>query len=420
MHFTRCSFTTPPSIILSCCTAHVQFVASCSQLYCTIQVLFNIYINTCTLWMEYALDRMLFSFSNFAYKKRKHLSSLGKEKENSSEEIEQEAITPIKAHQETIPETPSPLLPSSIKTSSEKLPVAKKKRRQFARIESSDDEEYLNSREKKKDINNVHAQKRRKLTDSFDDCQSSHSNSTQGENILKNDTIPHQIIISDSSQSSNSDSDHQEIKQKGKHKNARSAHFHSDSESDTSTNISTAVKNVSVASDHTSPGWLCSSRKKLQKFSYKKESQTINSDDDEIMIKPRKRKKKPKKLILIESDSDDSTPVRTVKEQVSLKTRQSLSLPKSCITIDDKLIELDQYSGPDSDEEGFTETQKKGILKFMNESSIEELSDIPGCSQGKAAMVDNSRPFKTWEQLVRLYCAYSQLKLLYSYFVCEE
>ncbi len=64
-----------------------------------------------------------------------------------------------------------------------------------------------------------------------------------------------------------------------------------------------------------------------------------------------------------------------------METKQSV---QSCETTAD-VVELtdsyrDEYSGSESEEDGYSVKQKKSILKFMNDSSLDELCDIPRCS----------------------------------------
>ncbi len=346
------------------------------------------------------------------------------EKENSSTELGHEAITPMKAHQQTIPETPSPLLPSISgtraveKKSPRRFLGLVKKRRQCARIESSDEEENRNSTETKEIFCNTQSHKRRKLAVSFNTTKSFRSNSIQENVTVENDPINDQISISHSIANSDTDSS-PEVRRKRKRKKPRSAQLHSDTEPDTPT-CTSAVRNKPIIGREptVSSGWLSSSKRKLEKFSYKKESSQTTNSDEEIAKKPSKRKNKKKK-ILIESDSDDDDcVVLTTDEQLRSEDTKQITIPQDTtkqitihhdttkqITIpdecdEDDLIILDQYSGPKSDDDGFTARQKRSILQFLNEASLEELSSIPGCSVNKAALVDKSKPFQNWGHLV--------------------
>ena len=71
-----------------------------------------------------------------------------------------------------------------------------------------------------------------------------------------------------------------------------------------------------------------------------------------------------------------------------METKQSV---QSCATTAD-VVELtdsyrDEYSGSESEEDGYSVKQKKSILKFMNDSSLDELCDIPRCSLTKAKLI---------------------------------
>ena len=53
----------------------------------------------------------------------------------------------------------------------------------------------------------------------------------------------------------------------------------------------------------------------------------------------------------------------------------------------------------DSENE-FSDKQKEAILKFLNDSSEDELCDIPGCSLIKAKLLTQHLPLSKWEDLV--------------------
>ena len=63
----------------------------------------------------------------------------------------------------------------------------------------------------------------------------------------------------------------------------------------------------------------------------------------------------------------------------------------------DSLSESDVNSESDDD---YSDGQKVAILEFLNESSLEQLCDVPGCSLTKAKLLNNLRPFQSWDQMV--------------------
>lgn len=61
-------------------------------------------------------------------------------------------------------------------------------------------------------------------------------------------------------------------------------------------------------------------------------------------------------------------------------------------------------SGSDSEmEDCYTPEQKRSVLSFLNDSGLEELCDIPGCSVNKSKMIIQLRPFLDWSSLVRMH-----------------
>lgn len=42
------------------------------------------------------------------------------------------------------------------------------------------------------------------------------------------------------------------------------------------------------------------------------------------------------------------------------------------------------------------------VLEFFNESSVIELSNLPGCSKKKAEVIVQNRPFQDWVDLVSI------------------
>ncbi len=86
-----------------------------------------------------------------------------------------------------------------------------------------------------------------------------------------------------------------------------------------------------------------------------------------------------------------------------METQQSVESCDTASTAD--VVELtdsyrDEYSGSESEDDGYSIKHKKSIL---NDSSLDELCDIPRCSVTKATLIDENRPFETWKHLVRYY-----------------
>lgn len=67
---------------------------------------------------------------------------------------------------------------------------------------------------------------------------------------------------------------------------------------------------------------------------------------------------------------------------------------------DDTLTENDDDSVTES-EDDYSDEQKEVIMEFLNNSSQEELSDIPGCSTTKAKLLSQHLPVDKWQDLVR-------------------
>ena len=62
--------------------------------------------------------------------------------------------------------------------------------------------------------------------------------------------------------------------------------------------------------------------------------------------------------------------------------------------------ELESSNG--SDNTIYSEKEKEEVLCFLDISSVEELSEIPGFSGVKAKLLDDLRPFQNWKELVGL------------------
>ncbi|XP_064405406.1 SWI/SNF-related matrix-associated actin-dependent regulator of chromatin subfamily A containing DEAD/H box 1-like isoform X3 [Halichondria panicea] len=321
-------------------------------------------------------------FSNFAFKKRKRFS-LDNDKENCEKKMEDSP--PVEAPKEVIPETPSSLLPSLTvpaveeQTSPRRFSALAKKPRKCARIVSSDEEE---EGESSSEVNGLF--KRRKLF----------TTSTQVKGVSVKDAIDVEDVMSDSDSSPDLIRNRKQVPRP-----KRSVYIQSDSDSDVpSSNDRPRAMELKESSE-----WLSSSRRKLQKFAFQKSKITNDSEEIKTHSEAARNCKKVKKRILIESsDSDDDrSSSRTVDKLSSMETKQSV---QSCETTAD-VVELtdsyrDEYSGSESEEDGYSVKQKKSILKFMNDSSLDELCDIPRCSVTKAKLIDKHRPFETWKHLV--------------------
>ena len=66
---------------------------------------------------------------------------------------------------------------------------------------------------------------------------------------------------------------------------------------------------------------------------------------------------------------------------------------------DDTPTEDDEDSLSES-EDDYSDKQKEVIMEFLNNSSQEELCDIPGCSMSKAKLLAQHLPIDKWEDLV--------------------
>ncbi|XP_077977649.1 SWI/SNF-related matrix-associated actin-dependent regulator of chromatin subfamily A containing DEAD/H box 1-like [Glandiceps talaboti] len=59
----------------------------------------------------------------------------------------------------------------------------------------------------------------------------------------------------------------------------------------------------------------------------------------------------------------------------------------------------DVYSSDESYEEEMSANSKVLILSFFNDSTVEELQTVPGCSKKKATRIRELRPYRTWQDL---------------------
>ncbi len=132
---------------------------------------------------------------------------------------------------------------------------------------------------------------------------------------------------------------------------------------------------------------------------------TNDSEETKTHCEATRNCKKVKKRILIESsDSDDDCiSSKTVEKLLSMETQQTVQSCDTASTAD--VVELtdsycDEYSGSESEEDGYSIKHKKSIL---NDSSR---CDIPRCSVTKATLSDENQPFETWKYLVRDYLSW--------------
>ena len=91
----------------------------------------------------------------------------------------------------------------------------------------------------------------------------------------------------------------------------------------------------------------------------------------------------------------------------------SLILPQVPLSPKDRseLVQVETGSGDDTpteddddslseSEDDYSDKQKEVIMEFLNNSSQEELCDIPGCSVTKAKLLAQHLPVDKWEDLV--------------------
>ena len=290
---------------------------------------------------------------------------------------------PVETSKEVIPETPSSLLPSLTvpaveeQTSPRRFSALTKKPRKCARIVSSDEEDGESSSE----VNGLF--KRRKLF----------TTSTQVKGVSVKDAIDVEDVISDSDSSPDLIRNRKQVPRP-----RRSVYIQSDSDSDVpSSNDRRRAMELKESSE-----WLSNSRRKLQKIAFQKSKITNDLEEIKMHSEAARNCKKVKKRILIESSDSDDDRSSSKTKLSSMETKQSV---QSCDTTAD-VVDLtdsyrDEYSGSESEEDGYSVKQKKSILKFMNDSSLDELCDIPRCSLTKAKLIDKHRPFETWKHLVR-------------------
>lgn len=85
--------------------------------------------------------------------------------------------------------------------------------------------------------------------------------------------------------------------------------------------------------------------------------------------------------------------------------------PATSKTNEEQLEELDKLEGGllesddgGSDLEDYTPRQRQSVLEFLNERSLEEMCDIPGCSLVRGKLLTELRPFEDWSALVYYTC----------------
>ncbi len=114
-------------------------------------------------------------------------------------------------------------------------------------------------------------------------------------------------------------------------------------------------------------------------------SSKMEPESDSEPILPQRRRKR--KVVVDEWDSTD--------EKNSVNGNKNLASSELSMGSEEELDD----SGH-SDYVDFTNEQKRKVIKFLNGSSVEELVDIPGCSEMKAKLLGDLRPFGGWEELV--------------------
>lgn len=94
------------------------------------------------------------------------------------------------------------------------------------------------------------------------------------------------------------------------------------------------------------------------------------------------------------------------QSQPSPSMNEGIGSPQLEEDLDDTLMEEDGDCSSDS-EDDYSDKQKEAILEFLNDSSQDELCDVPGCSLTKAKLLVKHRPFDKWEDVVRTLCTVS-------------
>ena len=190
-----------------------------------------------------------------------------------------------------------------------------------------------------------------------------------------------------------------------------------DSDSSSSSDLddlcsSTTISSVKAQSGYPgkenilSPIWL-SARTKLQSFAFCKKDlrgEASTSDADQIDSKQENIKKRTASPLVTDHESKPQIP-SLVLPSASSCSGSPLS-PRaaphpSTSTKDESPDSVEKVGSCLTDSENeFSDKQKEAILKFLNNSSEDELCDIPGCSLTKAKLLIPHLPLSKWEDLV--------------------
>ena len=196
-----------------------------------------------------------------------------------------------------------------------------------------------------------------------------------------------------------------------------------------------------------SSGWLSKPHTKLQQFAFQKtkhhrknqtEKSMSNLESSEIS-----NQEDPGLSTPVIFDSDSVLCVEGTHDSVGIDSIQSLSMEskaplceetetesqKECITQSSTtsstvahpqgrtsgpttggesptltLEELEDACSDDSrcydSDDGYSYKQRKAILEFLDQSTLEEMCNMPNCSITKAKLLEKHRPFASWDALV--------------------
>ena len=155
-----------------------------------------------------------------------------------------------------------------------------------------------------------------------------------------------------------------------------------------------------------SPIWLAA-RTKLQSFAFHKKDfrgEASTSDADQTDSKQEDIKKRAASLLITDCESKPQIPslVLPTASSCSGNLLSPRTAPQSSSsTKDESPDSIEKVGSCLTDlENEFSDKQKEAILKFLNNSSEDELCDIPGCSLTKAKLLIQHLPLSKWEDLV--------------------
>ena len=154
-------------------------------------------------------------------------------------------------------------------------------------------------------------------------------------------------------------------------------------------------------------------KSKLQQFAYRKRNKELSSESIDCDVTSpectHEMDKPSQQAICIsdDDDDDDEHAVPVVENEHNIFTSADSKHGRRSSTHKKQAIELDcdfreNYSDPVSDDDDFSDNQKVAILDFVNNSTPDEMCDIPGFSVTKTKLLVKYRPFETWNSLVRL------------------